>query len=367
MPLPNPGNGLSTNPDFFPIEVWLQNATKTAKKYAELGVNTFVGQWKGNSPEALEALKEAGEILITEQDSVGLTNPNNGVIKAWESEPNEPDNAQPNGKGGYGPCVKPSTIVAEYHKIKEADPTRPVYIGFGRGVADTRWYGRGSCSGDTAMYREYAQGADIVAFDIYPVNQGYPLSIIATGVDNLREWAGSKPLNTVIETTPIEGGSGPTPAQIRAETWLALIHGANGIQYFCDMFSPTFVEDGCLTIPKAVAQMKADDAQISSLASVLNSDTIVGGVTVRSKLRVDTMEKAVGGQTYLFAEAVGTKEGKATFNLAGLGNAKVTVIGENRTITMSHGVFKDRFVGYGVHLYEIPAERAEGERAGRGR
>jgi len=354
--LPNPGNGLSTNPEFFPIGVWLQTPTQTARQYAGIGVNTFVGQFEGNHPEDLQALKEAGEILISEQDSVGLTNPDNGVIKAWESQPDEPDDAQPNGEGGYGPCVEPSTIIAEYHKLKEADPTRPVYIAFGRGVAEANWPGRGSCTGDTAMYREYAEGADIVAFDVYPVNEGYPLSIIATGVDNLREWAGNKPLITIIETTPIEGGRGPTPAQIRAETWLALIHGANGVEYFCDILSPTFVEDGCLTIPKVVKQMKADDEQIASLASVLNSDTIVGGVTVTSKVRVDTMEKVVGGQTYLFAEAVGTKGGKATFNLAGLGNAKVTVLGEDRTITMSNGTFKDKFKGYGVHLYEIPAE-----------
>jgi hypothetical protein len=353
---PNPGNGLETNPEFFPIAVWLQTATHTARKFHEIGVNTFIAQWEGNTEEALRALKEAGEILITEQESVALNSPYNSVIKAWQIQPDEPDDAQPNGEGGYGPCVEPSAIIAEYHRLKKNDPTRPVYVGFGRGVAETAWPGRGPCTGDTAMYPEYAEGTNIVEFDVYPVNQGYPLSIIATGVENLHKWAGNKPLFTALETTPIEGGHGPTPAQIRAETWLALIHGANGINYFCDIIGPTFVEEGCLTIPKVVAQMKADDAQIASLAPVLNSDTIIGGVTVTSKLRVDTMEKAVGGETYLFTEAVGTEGGTATFNLTGFGNAKVTVIGDHRTITMSDGTFKDGFHGYGVHLFEISGE-----------
>jgi hypothetical protein len=352
---PNPGSGLSTNPDFFPIGVWLQTATNTAQRFAEIGVNTFVGQYEGNTQESLEALKKAGEIVITEQDAVGLKSPDNEVIKAWESEPGEPDDAQPNGEGGYGPCVEPSAIVAEYHRIKEADPSRPVYLNFGRGVAETNYPGRGSCTGDTAMYPEYAQGANIVGFDIYPMNEGYPLSIIATGVDNLREWAGNKPLYYDVETTHIERGVGraPKPAQIRAETWLALIHGANGVVYFCDILSPKFIEAGCLTRPNVVAEMKSDDAQITSLAPVLNSDTIVGGVTASAKFRVDTMEKSYEGATYVFAEAVAGKGGSATFSLPGMGNGTVTVLGENRTLKMSAGEFTDRFKGYGVHLYEI--------------
>jgi hypothetical protein len=46
---PNPGNGLSSNPDFFPIGVWLQTPTATAPRFAEIGVNTFIGQFEGNT------------------------------------------------------------------------------------------------------------------------------------------------------------------------------------------------------------------------------------------------------------------------------------------------------------------------------
>jgi hypothetical protein len=353
--LPNPGNGLSTNPDFFPIGVWLQSASY-AQSYAQLGVNTFVGQWEGNTSAALQKLQAAGEVLITKQDSVGLGDPNNGIIKAWQSFPDEPDNAQPNGTGGYGPCVEPSKMVAEYKQLKAADPSRPVYVNFGQGVANTSYIGRGeACYGKTSMYPEYAQGADIVSFDVYPVNDGYPLSIVATGVDNLRAWAGNKPLFAFIETTPQEGTSGPTPAQIQAETWLALIHGANGIEYFCHMLSPTFVEDGCLTLPSVASQMKADDAQIAALAPVLNSNTITNGVTVASSFRVDTMEKSYGGATYVLSEAVSSNGGSASFKLPGAGGGAVTVLGENRTLSLSNGSFTDSFSGFGVHLYEIRA------------
>ncbi len=52
----------------------------------------------------------------------------------------EPDNAQelPGGKG-YGPPMPPAKIVAEYEAIRKADPTRPVMLNLGQGVAWDGW------------------------------------------------------------------------------------------------------------------------------------------------------------------------------------------------------------------------------------
>jgi hypothetical protein len=47
----------------------------------------------------------------------------------------EPDNAQAEGSG-YGPCIDPSVIVAQYNTWHNADPTRPVFLSFGQGVAE---------------------------------------------------------------------------------------------------------------------------------------------------------------------------------------------------------------------------------------
>jgi hypothetical protein len=353
----SPGSGISTDPNFFPIGVWLQTATTNAQNYANVGVNTYIGQYNGNSTAALAAMKAAGIDAIAPQDSVGLadvaSNGSNSVIKAWHNTNDEPDNAQPNSSGGYGPCIAPSTIVAEYNQMKAADPTRPVYLNFGQGVANVNYVGRGSCTGQTNMYPQYAQGADIVSFDVYPVNDGYPLDVVATGVDNLRSWAGNKPLYAFVETTNFDNtGPAPTPAQIKAETWLELIHGANGIEYFCHIFEPTFIEAGCLSIPASAAAMKADDAQITSLAPVLNDQTVVNGVSVNAPFRVDSMVKSHAGSTYVFSEAV-NGSGNATFSIPGAGNGTVTVVGENRTLPMTGGSFQDTFASLGVHIYQV--------------
>ncbi len=55
------------------------------------------------------------------------------------------DNAQPDGNGGYLPCLAPSIVKTSYNEYKAADATlmRPVFVNFGRGVSDVGWFGRG--------------------------------------------------------------------------------------------------------------------------------------------------------------------------------------------------------------------------------
>ena len=67
-----------------------------------------------------------------------------------------------------------------------------------------------------------------------------PAVLQAQGVSNLREWTkNTKPIWIWLETTHIsKSGSGrkPTPAEVKAELWLALIAGAQGYGYFCHQF-----------------------------------------------------------------------------------------------------------------------------------
>ena len=49
-----------------------------------------------------------------------------------------------------------------------------------------------------------------------------------------------------IEASNFDDTQRPSPAQIRSEVWMAFVHGAAGIQYFCHRFQPTFSETDCL-------------------------------------------------------------------------------------------------------------------------
>jgi hypothetical protein len=354
-------HGPPSTPDFFPISVWLQSASN-ATKYLAIGVNQYIGSYDGPTDADLTTLDAAKMPLFCDQNAVALAHVSDPILRGWTQQ-DEPDNAQPDGAGGYGPCVDPSVIVANYGKWTGADATRPVFLSFGQGASDTAYIGRGSaCASKTDMYPQYIAGADVVSFDIYPVNNSAGTSppkmwMVAQGVDNLRGWAkNEKPVWVWIETTSIDGKAGPTPAQTKMEVWSALVHGALGIGYFAHVFAPSFIEAGLLADTTMANAVKDLDAQITSLAPALNTPSIANGVkttTTDATIPIDTMVKRVGGKTYLFAVAMRDGKNTATFALSCIGDATATVLGESRTIPVKSGTFSDAFDPYAVHSYEI--------------
>jgi hypothetical protein len=352
--------GPSSDPSFFPVAVWLQSPPN-ASKYAAVGVNTFTGLWMGPTDDQLAGLAGAHMATYCDQAGVWSAHLDDPTIQAW-MQPDSPDDAQMNASGGYDPCVDPATVRAGYRAFVASDPRRPVYLGLGRGVADTQWNGRGTCTGQTGMYTEYAKGGDLLAFHIYPHEDGVALETVATGVDNLMGWSGArKPISATIEASDINDHGRPTPGEITAEVWMSLVHGAAGVQYFCHRFMPTFSETDCLDDAPTKAVLTEIDGHIRDLAPVLNTPSVSNGVTVSSSsasIPVDVMLKRQGGATYLFAVEMRSGATMATFTLRSIpSNATIEAIGEGRTLPVtpeSAGVsFSDAFSGYAVHLYRI--------------
>lgn len=371
-------NGPSPETDFFPIAVWLQSPeAATAKTYKNIGVNTFVGLYSGPTEAQLKAVASLNVATICDQNSVALASKNNAVIKSWLQQ-DEPDDAQ----GGTQDPVPTAEVVARYNEMKSKDASRPVYLNLGQGVACNAWYGRGNRTNHPEDYPAYSQGADILSYDTYPMNV-YPLPasdapwfrafhnvlgqniwFVANGVDSLRKWTDyAKPVWVWIESTNINGDSRYklTPAMVKAEVWMAIIHGARGIGYFCHQFSPTFIEAGLLANPQIRNEVAAVNAQITALAPVLNTQSVANGaVTVsgNAAVIVDNAVKRFDGFTYLFAVAVRPGTTTATFSLRDFGNAEVEVIGESRKLTATAGVFQDEFANYAVHIYKVPNSSA---------
>ena len=357
-------HGPKSDPWFFPITVWLQSPS-SAPAFAAIGINTFVGLYQGPVEQNLTDLKAAGMPVACAQNAVGLAHLGDPTILAWTQQ-DEPDNAQPLQGGGYGPCVPASDVQMLYKQTIAKDPTRPVFLNLGQGVAHD-YIGWGSACSLThpADYPDYLEGGDLVSFDIYPVNDTDPavhghLELVARGVDNLVKWsAGKKAVWTWIECTGISDPSGkPTPAQVAAEVWMSIVHGSMGIGYFVHQFAPTFDEHALLDDPAMKAAVSAINQQIHDLAPALNTPPIVNGGTVSSsdpKVPVDMLLKRQGGSTYLFAVAMAAGPAKATFSkLTNLpAGASVEVIGEGRTLALQGASFSDDFAGWGVHLYRI--------------
>jgi hypothetical protein len=360
-------NGLPADPGYFPIAVWLQDPSN-ARRFQAAGINLYVGLWKGPTEEQLAALKAAGMPVICEQNAVGLAHRSDPTIVGW-MHGDEPDNAQEisdptTGKRSYGGPVPPPRIVAECEKLRAADPTRPVMLNLGQGVANDAWVGRGP-GASLDDYPAYLQGCDIVSFDVYPVaGIGKPdganyLWYVAKGVQRLAGWSqGRRIIWNCLECTRISNETGKaTPHQVRAEAWMSLIHGSTGLIWFVHQFKPQFDEHALLDDPEMLAAVTALNRQIHSLAPVLNSPTVKDGAVVLSSAPgcpIDGMVKRYGGATYLFAAGMRNLRARGSFAVRGVPNlATAEVIGENRRLAVRNGRFEDNFAPYDVHRYRI--------------
>ncbi len=365
-------NGPSANEDFFPIAVWLQDPANAAR-YKAAGINLYVGLWRGPTANQLEQLNKAGMRVICSQNRFALEQRDNPVIAAW-MHGDEPDNAQSLGDGkGWGPPIPAERIVRDYERIRANDPSRPVLLNLGQGVAWDNWIGRGVRRNHPEDYPEYVKGCDIASFDIYPVVHDSPevkgrLEFVAAGVKRLVAWAGPERLVwNCVECTHISNPNAKaTPAQVRSEVWIALIHGSRGLIYFVHQFKPVFREAALLDDPEMLAGVTAINRRIQELAPVLNSPSVLEGVTVKAdKAEISAglvhlqpiawMQKRSKDATYLFTVNMRNESARASFSLAAASpDAAVDVLDEDRQVSLKNREFTDEFKPYEAHLYRIP-------------
>ncbi len=355
-------NGPPKDDAFFPIVVWNQEPSD-APRYQKAGFNLYNGLWMGPTEAQLAELKKHGMHVICDQNAVGLAHKDDPIIVGW-LQVDEPDNSQSlPGGNGYGPPILPAKILQIYQAMRKADPTRPVFLGFGQSVAWDGYNGRGERSGHSEDYAEYAKGGDIVAFDVYPVSHGEreikgKPEYVGLGVERLVKWTGGRKIvwNTV-ECTAIDGNGKATPKQVKAEVWMSLVNGSRGIQYFVHEFKPRENDHALLDDPVMLAAVTAINKQIHELAPALNSPTVKDALKVECSNKavpVAAMVKKHGGATYVFAVPMKAGATDAAFTLEGLpAGAQVEVLGENRKIESADGKFQDRFGDWDVHLYRI--------------
>jgi hypothetical protein len=349
--------------DFFPLAVWMQDPAK-AKTYQAAGINTYVGLWQGPTEDQLNQLKQAGMRVVCHQNEIGLKHLEDPTIVAW-MHGDEPDNAQSRGaRLGFGLPIPPETIVEDYLKIRTADPSRPVLLNLGQGVAWDGWYGRGERTGHPEDYPEYVKGCDIASFDIYPACHSSrevagQLEFVARGVERLVQWTGGK--KTVwncIECTRVQHPTAKaTPQQVRCEVWMSLIRGSRGIIYFVHEWKPVFNESALLHDPEMLQAVTAINGQITRLASVINAPEYPFALKLsmdNTKAALATTVRQYQGAFYLFACALRAEPTTAVFDLNEMkvqGTAEV--LDENRQLELKAGTLRDRFEPWAVHLYRL--------------
>ncbi len=262
------------------------------------------------------------------------------------------------------PRAWPEQTLTEYRKIKSADPTRPVLMTLTGNFHPhfRKWSDQQRAS----LYPAYVQATDVVGYDIYPIygwNKPQWLYLVYDATRLLAEKAGPRSVYAWIETSkggqwtgPLERQADVTPADIRAETWMAICAGATGIGYFTHVWKPSYRQFGVPTENRKA--LRRLNEQITRLAP-----TILGpepkqsvAITAPGPARLALMAREHDGDLYLFAVNCGQQQvtADATVTVESLpAGSEVVVIDEDRTLRSVAGSFTDTFAPLSVHLYRI--------------
>lgn len=263
------------------------------------------------------------------------------------------------------PRAQPADVQREYAGIKQADPSRPVFMTLtAHFMPDFRNKAEASLA---SLYPEYIKATDVVGFDVYPIygwNKPEWLPRVGEGADQLAHLAGPRPVYAWIETSKggqytgaLERQKDVTPAHIRAEVWMSICRGATAIGYFTHVWKPAYRQFG---VPDENRKaLRAINSQITRLAPAILGASAKRAVSLKAEgaARIDMMAKETGDTLSIFAVNYGDEaagDAKAAIAVAGLAaGQQVTVVDEGRTITAQAGSFSDTFQPLGVHIYQI--------------
>ncbi len=190
---------------------------------------------------------------------------------------------------------------------------------------------------------------DVLGFDLYPLQVWCRPAFgdVFDSQHELRELAGGKPTFQWIEVARMEqpcrkhSELDPTPATVRAETWLSIGGGANGVGYFPNHWSDP--------IGAAITQTNREIKALSQalLAPAVNATSDNGTVRVSAR--------SLNGALYVIAVNTSQMTVQAKINVDGIAGRSATVLGGGSPAVGAddHG-FSDSFGPLAARVYIIP-------------
>ncbi len=245
-----------------------------------------------------------------------------------------------------------------YDRIRALDPSRPqLMVHFKRG--------------GIAAFRG---AADLFGIDHYPVPKK-PLVAVAEALDAARgEVAPPGRPWAVIQNfawyqhrdpeTPVIAGDVETPRsrlptakewrenrpptfeEVRAMTYLAVVHGAGGI-LFWSLYNLEFLPDRVERWENACRVA----AELSELEPILLSPDARS--VECSNPEVHVTARMYEGATYVIAINASDEPLRATLRVAGARDGRVNVVFERRTVLVDDESWTDFFAPYGRHVYRV--------------
>jgi hypothetical protein len=198
------------------------------------------------------------------------------------------------------------------------------------------------------MYPGLIAAADVVGFDLYPLQELCRrdlLPLVFDAQQELEALAPGKPTFQWIEVRGMRCGTSPgvaiTPATIRAESWLALAAGAHGLGFF----PPDWDYDAAPVIAAIGARIRQLEPALLQPVVPVQTD---GAAGVRATAR------SYNGAVYVIAVNAGTTAADVRFTVPDLGDRTLTVLGGSATLHARDGVFTDRLAPLRVRIYFAP-------------
>ena len=358
--------------DFIPISVFLGKPEHAAALKA-LGINTYTGAEHDGSQ--ISVITGQGMSVMAQDEWTAAEIGTDTRVVSWHLS-DECDM-------GYSGCGDSEAAQlakqTEYaNAAKARNDGRFLAANFGNGVLRTWWSPNTMPQHvallDSTSVDKYAYTSPHVQ-GLLPNSPDWPAGADPKRAasygwlqDQMERFQGSTPIpNWVfIETArpylTEAGATIITPDQIEGAVWASIIHGARGIAYFqhhnavggetvanggCSNYS--LVDAGCEANKARVA---AVNAQVQSLAPVINSDSYVHNYGAAG---IDTMTKQSDGYLYVFAGVGQTgTPGTKVFTLPAGVAGTVEVVGEDRTLSVDGGEFADSFAAeFTHHIYRI--------------
>jgi glycosyl hydrolase family 42 (putative beta-galactosidase) len=308
---------------FFPILAFGQ--CDTFDQSLARGVNLFLLGGCHNEDEATEATAIAGQGLVAtsavsklqvpgqigytyqdEADAFGATYESLPALPAW----------QDSGKVSF------LTLTNHFYSRAEALP-----------------HGK-------EMYPGLAKRADILGFDLYPLQEwcrSDSFADVYQAQRDLDKLVQGRPTYQWIETRAMKCPSktlNPTPQTVTAETWLAIAGGADGIGWF-----PWHPETDAI----GAAMLRLGD-EIAALQPALLAPEIWSGASRGKGVFVGA--RRLNDAIYVIAVNSTRSKVTASIGVGGLGsNAVETIFEPKRRIVPVGGIFTDSFGPLQAHVY----------------
>jgi hypothetical protein len=316
----NEGTCLVNGKPFFPIGVFVYNlSTDVMADLHEHHVNTILGI--GYTAKDLPLIEAHGMYVVPRPTDDFLALKDSPSLLAWylEDEPEEHN-------------VPPAELRKKYDALKAKDKDHPLAV-----VHDTL-HGP----------RVYKGSSDLTISDVYPVtkDRSFPMRAVGDYVSNTRAVNGTSWANFAFIQTfggpNSDGGkwAQPLPHEVRFMAFSALVHRANGILYFSYWPQAPVTWNSISQLNKDIQHLVP---WLISPGKEMPASTSDENIQIRAR--------KVGSSWMVIATNVSQKPIDATLTVKDLGEAKLAMPFEQRTVSIRSGAWRERFDAYAEHTY----------------